>query len=140
MLIFSLLLNMIELKFEGLSHSVHLGFRLLPFRLARAVLQQSAPGIQGVFVRLRIVLLGYLHAAQGYKQIGVAIGIERSGKPTIIIARCRLVVHYKVACRRLWHTAYGWCRMEGIEQVAHVRRVVKTEADVRPKMHQVAGS
>ena len=30
--------------------------------------------------------------------------------------------------------------MEGIEQVAHVRRVVKTEADVRPKMHQVAGS
>ena len=50
-----------------MAHGVELRFRLLPFLFFNTILQQSATGIQPIAVGKE------LHAAQGYKEVGLPV-------------------------------------------------------------------
>ena len=64
MLTLSLLLYII---IYYMAHGVELRFRLLPFLFFNTILQQSATSIQPIAIGKE------LHAAQGYKEVGLPV-------------------------------------------------------------------
>ena len=123
---------------EQLSHSVHLSLCFLPLRLTLAVLKQSAAGVKSVSGALRVAF--YLHAAQRNEKTSVACGVDKSGEAAVVAAFSRLVLQNEVACCSLRHTAYRRSRVQSVDEIAEMFRVVEAETDVGAQMNEVAGT